>query len=67
MNFAQGAGVTEEHWNETVGPKDQAQEQKKPRGVPAELQCTKTKKDGTKCTAKALGGSDHCRWHGPVT
>lgn len=65
--FAPGAGVTEEKWEEAVGtekPK-KAPKERKPREVPAELQCKMLKKDGSACTGRAMKGQDYCMAHRP--
>lgn len=70
-SFALGATVSQEQWNETVGPKEPPvhRKDKKTRRhrapVPVELQCKQTKKDGSACVGRALIGKDYCMAHKP--
>ena len=72
-SFAPGRGVSDEKWEEAVGPKEppkppKERKERKRRErapVPLELQCKQLKKDGSACVGRALIGHDYCMAHKP--
>jgi hypothetical protein len=61
MSFAQGANVSEAHYDKAVGRKRDGIK----RPLPLSMRCTKTRKDGSPCAGKRVGNKDYCLAHKP--
>ncbi len=62
MNFAQGAAVTQEQWDEAFGEEEKPKRKERRPALPEE-QCNEMKKDGTKCTGRKVPGKEYCLGH----
>ena len=64
LQFAPGAGVSQERWDESVGPKEPIAAAPKPESekIPSR-KCKAVKSSGEQCKGWAMSDNDYCRHH----